>query len=225
MFWSAFGDVLPQAVGIALSPVPIALVILVLISARARTNGPAFALGWFLAVTFAVGLLTALGHAADADTDTSASDGVNLVQVLLGLLLLGLAARSWRKRPRAGETPPPPKLFGAADSMSLPAAFGVGALFAVVNPKNLPLEISAAGRIAQAGLSGAESAALVILFALLASATVLVPVVAYLVLGERARSPLAATKDWLLANNATIMTVLFLVLGAKVLGQGLALFA
>jgi hypothetical protein len=29
-------------------------------------------------------------------------------------------------------------------------------------------------------------------------------------------------KDWLIANNATVMTVLFAVLGAKVLGDGIA---
>ena len=38
----AIGEVLPFAVGVAISPVPIIAVILVLFSARARVNGPAF---------------------------------------------------------------------------------------------------------------------------------------------------------------------------------------
>jgi hypothetical protein len=36
---------------------------------------------------------------------------------------------------------------------------------------------------------------------------------------------LTATRTWLAANGPVIMTVLFLVLGAKVLGEGLAVFA
>jgi hypothetical protein len=40
--------VLPFAVRVAISPVPIIAVILVLFSARARVNGPAFLAGWVL---------------------------------------------------------------------------------------------------------------------------------------------------------------------------------
>ncbi len=44
--WQAIGDLLPSAVGVALSPVPIIAVILMLGTPRARTTGSAFALGW-----------------------------------------------------------------------------------------------------------------------------------------------------------------------------------
>ncbi len=42
---SAISEVLPFAIGVAISPVPIIAVILVLFSARARVNGPVFTLG------------------------------------------------------------------------------------------------------------------------------------------------------------------------------------
>ena len=44
---------------------------------------------------------------------------------------------------------------------------------------------------------------------------VIVPVAVYLVAGKRAEPSLTAMKTWLLANNATVMTVLFLVLGCS----------
>jgi hypothetical protein len=44
----AIGQSLPLAVGVALSPVPIIAVVLMLTTPRARTNGPAFVLGWLL---------------------------------------------------------------------------------------------------------------------------------------------------------------------------------
>jgi hypothetical protein len=43
---NAVGDILPLALGVAVSPVPIIAVILMLLSPRARTNGPAFLVGW-----------------------------------------------------------------------------------------------------------------------------------------------------------------------------------
>jgi hypothetical protein len=48
------------------------------------------------------------------------------------------------------------------------------------------------------------------------------PVAIYFVLGDRAAAILGNLKDWMAANNATIMTVLLLVLGAKLLGDGIA---
>ena len=44
----AIGDLLPSAVGVALSPIPIIAVILMLGTPKARSNGPAFAVGWVL---------------------------------------------------------------------------------------------------------------------------------------------------------------------------------
>ncbi len=43
-------EVLTFAVGVAISPVPIIAVILMLFSQRAKVNGPAFLVGWVLAL-------------------------------------------------------------------------------------------------------------------------------------------------------------------------------
>ena len=63
MLTRAIGDLLPSAIGVALSPVPIIGVILVLGTPRARTNGPAFAVGWIagLIIVSVIVLLVASG--------------------------------------------------------------------------------------------------------------------------------------------------------------------
>ena len=48
---TAIGQILPLAVGVALSPVPIIAVALMLMSQRARLNGPLFVIGWLCART------------------------------------------------------------------------------------------------------------------------------------------------------------------------------
>ena len=55
-----------------------------------------------------------------------------------------------------------------------------------------------------------------------ASSTVAVPVIGYVAAGDRVTRPLDDLRDWLTDNNATVMTVLLLVIGAVILGQGVA---
>ena len=225
MIWTAFGDALPAAIGIAISPIPIVLVILMLVSLKARTNGPAFLAGWVLGVGFVTTLAFTLANTADAGTDSGASDRVNVMQLLLGVLFLFLALRQWKDRPAPGEVPEPPKLFAAVDSMGVGKALGFGFVAAAANPKNLPLAISGGASMAQIGATGGDAVASILLFVLVASASVAAPVIVYFFLGDRADAILAVWKTWLIANNATVMMVLFVVLGAKMLGTGLGVLA
>jgi hypothetical protein len=109
----------------------------------------------------------------------------------------------------------------AIDSFTAGRALGISALLAGVNPKNLGLTLAAALTIAQAGLGGGQSAIALVVFVVIASASVAAPVLYYLIAGESAAETLDGWKAWLLANNTTVMFVLFLVLGAKLVGNGL----
>ena len=220
MLWTAVGEALPQAIGIAISPIPVALLILVLVSAQARRSGLAFAGGWTLGVLAIAAAAFALSDGADV---TGAADGGNALQIVLGLLFAALAVRQWRRQPKPGLESTPPKIFGAMDSMPTGKVFGLAFVAAAANPKNLPLAISGGLAIAQSGVSTGEGLTAVVIFGLIASSTVLIPVGAVLLLGDRTRQPLDDLKTWLLANNSTIMIVLFTVLAAKMLGSGLDL--
>jgi Sap, sulfolipid-1-addressing protein len=56
----------------------------------------------------------------------------------------------------------------------------------------------------------------------IASLTVLIPVIAYLALGDRAARVLEELKAWLSQNNTAVMAVLLLVFGVVLLGKGIS---
>jgi Sap, sulfolipid-1-addressing protein len=61
-----------------------------------------------------------------------------------------------------------------------------------------------------------------VIFTLITLLGVGAPVVVMLAMGDRSAGILQGWQDWLVRNQATVMLVLFLVLGAKMLGSGIA---
>ena len=220
MLDDAIGGLLPAAVAVALSPIPIVAVVVVLGAPRARTAGPAFALGWIaglLAVSVVVVLL--VGSASDPDSD---DPGVNWLKLGIGIVFLLMAAKQWTKRPRPGKEPEAPGWMATIDNATPRRAALLGMALSGANPKNLALTLTAAASIAEAGLDTTDTAIAVAVFTALGSITVAGSVLFYLLAGDRAARPLAAVKQFMADNNAVIMMVVLLLLGAKLLGDGLA---
>src|SRR6266702_4805398 len=100
---NVIGNILPQAIGVAISPVPIIAVILMLFSQRARLNGPLFLLGWVLALAIISAVAYVLADQGDVATSTGASDTVAWGKIVFGVLFLLLAGRQWRSKPAPGD--------------------------------------------------------------------------------------------------------------------------
>lgn len=218
----AIGDILPLAIGVAVSPVPIIAIVLMLGTPRARSTGPAFAVGWVagLAIVGSVVLILASGNAADDDGSPATWTGV--LKLLFGVLFLLIAARSWRSRPAPGQEAAMPKWMQTIDTFDPGKALGAGALLSGINPKNLALTLAAATVIAETEVSGGEQAVALAVFIFLGSLTILAPVFVYFALGARATEILNGLKSWMAAHNAAIMTVLLLVLGTKLIGDAVS---
>ena len=90
------------------------------------------------------------------------------------------------------------------------------------NPKNLAFVLAASATISASDATDAEHLVTAVAFALVASAGALVPVAAYVVLGTRADPSLARIKEWLLRNNAGMMGAILVLLGANLVGNGIA---
>jgi heme/copper-type cytochrome/quinol oxidase subunit 4 len=215
------GDILPQAIGVAISPIPIIAVILMLFSKRARSNGLAFMFGWIIALAVVGGVVLVLANAGKISAGGTPTTLSYVIKLVIGLLFLFLAYRNWEKRPAPGEEAQLPAWMASLDSFTSGKSFGMAALLAGVNPKNLGLTLAAALTISQAGLSGTQSSIALLVFVILASITVAVPVLYYLIAGASAEKMLNGWKSWLTANNGTVMFVLFLILGVKLIGDGL----
>ena len=217
------GQILPVAVAVAASPVPVIAVILILFTPQARSNSVAFLFGWVLGLTVVGGIVLIAGDFASDDSGESTASGV--VKLILGLVFLLLAGRNWRSRPKEGEDPEMPGWMATIDDFGAGKSAGIAAVLSGVNPKNLALTVAAAATIAAAGLTTGEEIGAFAVFVAIASVTVAAPVLVYLIMEERVQDGLNSLKGWLIANNNTVMAVLFVVFGAKLLGDGISILS
>jgi threonine/homoserine/homoserine lactone efflux protein len=166
-----------------------------------------------------VAAFAGLGGGSSASSTAGGS-----VKIVVGGLLVLLGLREWRGRPKPGAVAPLPKWMGAIAEFTFVKAAGLGFVLAAVNPKNLLMCVGAGTVVAGAGIGVSQQVVAVAVFTVLAASTVAVPVIAYLVAKERMRRPLDELKAWLQANNAAVMSVLLLVLGAVLVGKGIGGF-
>jgi threonine/homoserine/homoserine lactone efflux protein len=99
---AAIGDIPGFAAGVAISPIPIIAVILMLFSAKARSNSVSFVLGWLIGLLLAGAVVLAIGLDA---SEGGASDASGVIKILIGVLFLFLAWKQWSGRPKGDEEP------------------------------------------------------------------------------------------------------------------------
>ena len=87
-------------------------------------------------------------------------------------------------------------------------------------PKELALTIGAGLIIGGAGLPRAATVSLALCYTVIGCLTVIVPIAAFVVDRERMVEPLGRARSWLVQNNDTIMSIVFVVLGSMLIGAG-----
>lgn len=218
-----FGDILPLALGIAISPVPMIATILMLLSPRAKATSAAFAAGWTASITAAV-VVFALLEGLLPDHDQSSGGIVRgPVRLALGALLILLAIRTFRRRPRKGEEPKLPTWLAAIDDITPVKSLGLAALLVLANPKNLIMAAGAGITLGDIGSPGLTTF-IAVVFILIAACTVVIPVLAYSLAADRLSAPLDSLHRWLVHNNSTIMSLLLLFLAFNTIGKGIDAF-
>jgi threonine/homoserine/homoserine lactone efflux protein len=217
----AIGQALSFAVGVAISPVPIIGVVLMLATPRGRVNGPAFIVGWISGLSIAGTIVLLASSGADASDQGEPAEWVSVLKLVLGALLLLVAVRQWRGRPKAGEQAELPTWMQSIDQFRPGKAVGFGVLLSALNPKNLLLVVGAAAAIAQTGASSGDQAVALAVFVLVGTLGPGAPVAISFAMGERSRHVLDELKEWMAQNNVAIMAVICAVIGAKLLGDGL----
>ncbi|MGA8716538.1 MAG: GAP family protein [Solirubrobacteraceae bacterium] len=221
----AIGQVLSFGVGVALSPVPIIAVVLMLATPKGRVNGPAFLAGWIAGIAVLGTIVLLIASGASASKHGAPATWVSIVEIVLGVLLLLLAAKQWRARPRGDGEPRLPAWMKAIDKFTAVRSAAMGIALSAVNPKNLLLVVGAAAAIAQTGASTGSQAVALAVFILIATLGVGAPVAIYFLMGQRAPKILGELRDWMAHENATIMAVICLVIGAKLIGDAITALA
>lgn len=214
------GEMLALAGGIAFSPIPIAAVILILMTPQGRRNSLAFVIGWLLGLSaLLLSVILVVGRIDAAGGPRFPWIGPSL-QVLFGLFLWSLAFRIWRSRPRSEESEKTPvwmeKLdqFGWAKSLSLAVVLGVA------NLKNLPITVQAGILVSRGPDWGEGRWWLILLFLAVGLLGVGAPLVVATLFPRRSDQVLRAWRRWLCRHNALVLTCLFSGIGAMLLFKG-----
>lgn len=216
---SAIGDMLPLAVAVAISPLPLIALMLILFSHHARSNGPAYLLGWLVGLIAAVAILLALVNALNLAPGGGPTTLRSLLQLLVGVLLVYLGIRQWRKVTKPGHQSDNPRWMTSIDSFTPVKAFVLAVLLSSVG--NIALIVAAALAIYRSQLNIGQEVTVSAIFIVIGSLLVATVVTYHFVARERAAQMLDSWKVWLLANNGTLTAVLLVIVGMLLVGKGI----
>jgi len=209
-------ELIPLALVIALSPLTIIPAILMLHTPQPRPTSLAFLAGWVLGV----GVITAAAVVASdlADGLDRKSPAAPYVRIVIGAALVVFGGYRWMTRHRAQHTP---KWLNAMTSAGPGRAFLTGVTLTVANVKVLAMCVAAGAAIGTAALGRTGAWQAVAVFTALASASVALPVLGYLVAGKQLDEPLNKLKRWMEDNHSAMVGVILVVIGAALLYKGI----
>ncbi len=219
---SAIGDILPFAVIVMVSPINVVAAILLLFSKRALLNATSYLVGFLTGVAVVVGVLTVVANVVGLSSDSDRSRGASALLVALGVVLVVAAVRKFRSRPGPDDDPALPKWMDGIAGFNAGRSLGIGAAIGAGNPKNIAVGVGAAVSLSSTGLSASDQVVAVVVYVVLASLGVAAPIVAVLVLGDRAPTVLDGWNAWLTRNSTAMMAVIFLFLGVLLIGKNLS---
>jgi hypothetical protein len=246
------GHLLPLALGVALSSVPIVVMVLILLSPRSRWSALAYLIGAIVGLAGLTALFTAIASLLPPVPPAEPNPLIATIELVIGAALLALAAvrfararRRARARrlaaagraagPAAGAAGPADAAEGPSDAAAPPAwmtrltslgplpSLGVGFVL-MLRPKNLLLTLAAGVAITAGGAPFGDQVVAVAVFVVLGISTLAVPIIVALVDPARTLGPLRELRDWIARNSSTVTTVVLLVLGTVIIGSGLTRF-
>ncbi|MFJ3033542.1 GAP family protein [Curtobacterium pusillum] len=208
----------PGAVGIALSPLPVASVVFLLGHRRGYGSAVACAAGWMAAVAVALVIAVSVGEQLPAPTDGPPVQA--LVALVTSVVLFVLAAWQWVRRRLPDGSPASTRWADAMEALGPGHAFGLGALL-FVSPKSVVLAFAAGLTLGDADPRAAPTVVVGAVFVLASGVVVLLPVVLAVALGPRAERPLEAMRSWIARWGVHALVVVLVVLGVVQLVIGL----
>ena len=206
---------MPYALGVAVSPVPIAATLLLLTSTRAVANGVSFLGGWVVGVAIpTMVFVLVVSGAGVTDSDPA---WISVAELVLGIGFLAGAAVLWSRRYR--RSPHDPAWLTRVDDFTTAGSAGLGVVLAGANPKVLALALGAALALAQADADAGTSTQAVALFTLVGALGVFAPLAVYLAAPARARTVLTRLRAWLARHETRVLAVLGVLIGVLFLSD------
>jgi threonine/homoserine/homoserine lactone efflux protein len=213
-------QLIPTAIVGALSPLPVLVVIVLLMSERGLAKAASFAaalVGGY-AVVGAVVLAVADGDAAESDGGRAVAGAV---VAAIGAMLVVLALKQLVGGPDPDEALP--KLMGQLDRMTPGRTALLGVAVGLLNVKQLGIFIAGIAQIVAADLTGGQAWIALALLVVLIQSVVIVAVVGFAVAPGPATRRLQSVQAWLTRNKRVISIVLGLVIGAAFVVKGVTM--
>ena len=210
-------DLILIGLAVTLEPLPITGFILLLSAEKGTRKGAAFILGWLLSLVVVIaGTILVTGGKPPAPA-SQPSTGVLAAKVLFGVVLIGIAIR---QRARAGTPKKPPTWMTKIDRLSIWASASLGILL-----QPWVLIGAGAAAVAQLHISSIESYALLVIFSLLCTSSLLTMELYALFSPEAAAQRLDGLRAWINTHRDQAIIVLSLIIGFWLVGDSLYLIA
>lgn len=210
-------ELIPLGLVIATSPFSIIPGILVLGTPRPKPTSVAFLIGWVLGIAVITAAFVGTADISNEGLDSKPS-WAPYVRIVLGVLLIGFGIHRWLGRHKVTHEP---KWMSAMTSMGPGRAFVTGIALTVANPKVFAMCAAAGVAIGTAALGRTGAGQAVLIFTALSASTVAIPVLGYLVAGDRLAAPLARVKDWMERNHAALVAGILLLIGSVLIYKGI----
>lgn len=215
------GTLLPEIalLGVAVaftSPGSVVTVIALLSMSSGRERALAFIVGWMLAIGLIAILTVELLQGQDFHSKrTSPSQAASSAEVVIGGLLLLLAARAYGRPQHKPKSQAPPKWLARIDRSHPLLGLLVGMVML-----SYGLTLAAAAETLKAHVGPVDAALAGLLFGVTSIITIAAPVVIVLIAPERATSVLATSRNWVLAHSRSIALIALMVIGGALMAKG-----
>lgn len=217
----AIGLVLAPGLGAAISPMAIVAVLILLTSTGGRTRALMFSLGVFTATLALAAIVLVVSLSAQVHTSGTSSKIASGVSLTLGFLLIWFAFKQWQKRPKPGKPVVSPKWMTSLDTATADKSFTLGIALSLMNAKNIPIAIATVTAVTQLSAGPWVNASAIVVFAVLGSLGVVIPLIAAVVGGATVAGDLKEAKGYLVEHNAIILATVFVLLGAQTVGKSM----
>jgi len=197
------------ALAIAVNPVPIMASVTLLTTAHGKRNALYF-IATMWVIMLAVGAVTIA--IAGSSSSSSTSTGGAAIEAAFGLIFLAAAAQQWLTKPVEGKDPGWMK---ALDKTGL-----VAGVTLAVSLTNYALLTTGVDDIARSGLSKSVQIGALVFFVAIATSTVVLPLIVYLVRPAWAKKRLGRLRDWLMKHSRVILITVFALMGVLFFIEG-----
>ena len=206
----------------AANPWGIMMAVLLLNAKRGLWVVWTYVAAWIAAISVTMAFLL-LGFGSTSTSSNTTSKAVSIVEIVIGLALLGFGARSLLQARRARSSAATEKLgqkqpgwLRAIAEISIVGAFLLG-----IYSATYPVVVAAAGEILRADVSASDQATLAVIFVIVGSSTVIAVAALGTFAPSRSEAFLARMRAWLTVHNNQVLTAILLLFGVALTARGL----